>query len=76
MNKVMLLTLAAALTACGPSSQPSETVDSLVANPERIKEIQRQCKEDRAKVGDELCVRAAEAAKRRFFGDRPEQKSK
>ncbi|WP_107316626.1 EexN family lipoprotein [Achromobacter xylosoxidans] len=75
MNKVMLLMLATTLTACGPS-QPSETVDALVANPERIKEIQRQCKEDRAKVGDELCRRAAEAANRRFFGDRPEQKSK
>ncbi|MBN9366036.1 MAG: EexN family lipoprotein [Comamonadaceae bacterium] len=75
MNKVMLLMMAATLTACGPS-QPSETVDTLVANPERIKEIQRQCKEGRAKVSDELCLRAAEAAKRRFFGDRPEQKSK
>jgi hypothetical protein len=74
MHKAMLLMVAATLTACGPS-QPSETVDFLVAHPERIKEIQRQCKEDRAKVGDEHCVRAAEAAKRRFFGDRPEQKS-
>jgi len=75
MNKLMLLMLAATLTACGPS-HPSETVDYLVAHPDRIKELQRQCKEDRAKVGDELCLRAAEAAKRRFFGDRPEQKSK
>ena len=75
MNKVMLLMLAATLTACGPP-HPSETVDALVANPERIKEIQRQCKEDRVKVGDELSRRAAEAANRRFFGDRPEQKSK
>lgn len=73
MNKLMLLTMAAALTACGPS-QPTETVESLVAHPERIKEIQRLCKEDRAKVGDELCLRAAAAAERRFFGDRPEQK--
>lgn len=73
MNKVMLPLLFATLSACGPS-QSSETVDALVANPERIKEIQRQCKQDRAKIGDELCVRAAEAAKRRFFGDRPEQK--
>lgn len=75
MNKVMLLMLAAALTACSPS-QPLETVEFLVAHPERIKEIQRQCKEERAKVGEELCRRAAEAANRRFFGDRPEQKSK
>ena len=75
MNKVMLLMVVAALTACGPS-QPSETVDALAANPDRIKEIQRQCKEDRSKVGDELCLCAAEAANQRFFGDRPEQKSK
>jgi hypothetical protein len=67
--------LTAALAACGPS-QPSETVDYLVTHPDRIKELQRQCKEDRTKVGDELCVRAAEAANRRFFGDRSEQKSK
>ena len=73
MNKVLLI-MVITLTACG-QSRPSETVDFLVAHPDRIKELQRQCKEDRAKVGDELCVRAAEAANRRFFGDRPEQKS-
>jgi hypothetical protein len=71
----MLLMTAAILTACSPS-KPTDTVDSLVANPERIKEIQRLCKDDRVKVGEELCRRAAEAANRRFFGDRPEQKSK
>lgn len=75
MNKVMLLMLAAALTACSPS-QPPETVDFLVAHPDRLKEVQRLCKEDRAKVGEELCRRAAEAVNRRFFGNRPEQKSK
>jgi hypothetical protein len=66
-----------ALVACGQAQTPAEieTVDALVAKPARIKEIQRLCKEDRAKVGDELCLRAAEAAKRRFFGDKPEQKS-
>lgn len=75
MNKLMLLMLATALPACSPS-QPTETVDYLVAHPERLKEVQRLCKEDRAKAGEELCRRAAEAANRRFFGDRPEQKSK
>jgi hypothetical protein len=69
----MLLMMAAMLIACGPA-KPTETVDELVANPARIKEIQRLCKADRAKVGDELCLRAAAAAERRFFGDRPEQK--
>ena len=76
MNKVLpLMMMTATLTACG-QSQPSETVDYLVAHPDRIKEIQRLCKEDRVKVGEELCRRVAEAANRRFFGDRPEQKSK
>ena len=77
MNKWMLLVMlvATALAACGPT-QPSETVDFLVAHPERLKEVQRLCKEDRAKAGEELCRRAAEAANRRFFVDRPEQKSK
>ena len=74
MNKVLLI-MVITLTACG-QSRPSETVDFLVAHPDRIKELQRQCKDDRAKVSDELCVRAAEAANRRFFGDRPEQKTK
>jgi hypothetical protein len=74
MNKVMLLMLTVALTACGSSTFGNRGLPR--GHPERIKEIQRQCKEDRAKVGDELCRRAAEAANRRFFGDRPEQKSK
>lgn len=73
MNRVLLLTMAALLSACGPA-KPTETVDELVASPTRIKEIQRLCKEDRSKVGDELCLRAAAAAERRFFGDRSEQK--
>lgn len=75
MDKMILLVLVATLTACG-ASQSTETVDFLVAHPERLKEIQRLCKGDRAKAGEELCRRAAEAANRRFFGDRPEQKSK
>ncbi len=75
MDKTMLLMLAAILTACSPS-QPSETVAYLAAHPDRLKEVQRLCKEDRAKVDEELCRRAAAAANRRFFGDWPEQKSK
>ena len=74
MNKVLLI-MVITLTACG-QSRPSETVDFLVAHPDRIKEIQRLCKEDRAKVGEELCVRAAEAANRRFLVVGVEQKTK
>ncbi len=70
MNKSMLLTLTAAvaLTACGKSA-PTETVESLAANPERLNELRQQCQTDRAKLGDGFCNRVAEATNRRFFGD-------
>ena len=74
MIRFLPLLMVAALTACGPSQQ-TETVDFLVAHPEHLKQVQRLCKEDRSKAGEELCRRAAEAANRRFFGDRPEQTS-
>jgi hypothetical protein len=57
-----------ALAACGPPS-PTDTVDSLVANPERLKELREQCTADRAKLGDALCNAVAEATRRRFMGD-------
>ena len=74
MNKLIMPIIPLALIACSPP-QPTDTVDSLVANPERIKEIRRLCTEDRAKVNDDICVAAAQAAKRRFYGERPEQKA-
>ena len=77
MKKIIPLLLTATLVACGKSeptattstSSPTETVDSLAANPERLKELRQQCRTDRAKLGDELCNRVAEATNRRFFGD-------
>lgn len=66
-NLALLLTLLA-LAACSPSA-PTETVESLIANPERLKELRQQCKADRAKVGDALCNAVAEATRRRFMGD-------
>lgn len=68
MNRIMLFTLAVALTACS-KAPPTETVDTLAANPERLKVLREQCKTDRAKLGDELCNRVAEATNRRFMGD-------
>ena len=65
MNKTMLLLLTMLVAGCGPS-QPVETVDSLAANPERLKELRQQCKLERAKLGDELCNRVAEATRKRF----------
>lgn len=77
MKTAVPLLLAAMLVACGKpepaqpnrGSEPTETVESLVANPERLKALRQQCKTDRAKLGDELCNRVAEATNRRFLGD-------
>jgi hypothetical protein len=62
------LLLALVLSACSPSA-PTETVESLAANPERLKVLRQQCKTDRAKLGDALCNRVAEATNRHFLGD-------
>ncbi|MGV8822538.1 EexN family lipoprotein, partial [Pseudomonas aeruginosa] len=43
MNKIVLILLAAMLTACD-KSEPTETVAALAANPERLKELRQQCK--------------------------------
>lgn len=43
--------MALALAACGKPA-PIESVESLVANPDRLKELRAQCKADHAQVGD------------------------
>lgn len=68
MKTIPALMLAALLTACRQSA-PTETVESLTANPERLKELRQQCKADRAKLGDVLCNAVAEATRKRFVGD-------
>ena len=78
MKKIIPFLLVAALTACGQSETPQKpadseanipTVEELAANPERLKELRQQCKTDRAKLGDLLCNRVAEATRKRFYGD-------
>lgn len=59
---------ALALVAC--DGAPSiESVESLVANPDRLKELRALCKADHAKVGDAQCNAVAEATRRRFMGE-------
>lgn len=68
MNKISVLFMACVLSACGKPAS-TDTVQSLLANPERLKEVQRLCKEDHARVGDATCNAAAEALRQRFMGD-------
>ena len=77
MKILVPLAVAATLVAYGkteqtgtaPTSSSTATVESLAANPEGLKALREQCKTDRAKLGDELCNRVAQATNRRFFGD-------
>ena len=68
MNKLFLLgAVVLALAACGKPA-PIESVESLVADPARLKDLRAQCKTNHAKVGDAQCNAVAEATRRRFMG--------
>ena len=70
MKQLLIIALAlpiSLITGCG-KSVPADTVESLVANPERLKELRAQCKADHAKVGDAVCAAVSEATRRRFMG--------
>lgn len=68
MKTFPVLMVAVVLAACGQSA-PTDTVESLAANPERLKELRAQCKADHAKLGDALCNAVAEATRKRFMGN-------
>ncbi|OOG36605.1 hypothetical protein B0B52_20070 [Polaromonas sp. A23] len=65
---MILAAVAAMLLVACSKPAPIESVESLVANPERLTELRAQCKADHAKVGDDQCNAVAEATRRRFFG--------
>ena len=54
------------LQACS-ERQPEDSVEALVANPERLKTLRAQCKTAHDQVGDAVCNRVAEATRRRFM---------
>ncbi|MCX2864148.1 EexN family lipoprotein [Paucibacter sp. PLA-PC-4] len=73
MKVIAPLMLAVLLTGCGQSEAPPNTsipsVEELASDPARLKALREQCKTNRAKLGDVLCNRVAEATNLRFFGD-------
>lgn len=69
MRRILIVSLCAlALAACEKKVERIENVESLVANPERLKALRAACKADHAKVGDAQCNAVAEATRRRFLG--------
>ncbi|HCF2132198.1 TPA: entry exclusion lipoprotein TrbK [Pseudomonas aeruginosa] len=73
MKGSIFFLLTAVLAGCRPSQAPQTndlpTVDALASDPVRLKEQRQQCRLERAKLGDELCNRVAEATRKRFDGD-------
>jgi hypothetical protein len=57
-----------ALAACGPP-QPIDTVESLVANPERLREVERRCKD--GSIAAAACSAASDAVRQNFLRDGP-----
>lgn len=50
------------------TARAADTVDSLAADPERLREVQKLCKEDWVAAGEELCTAASKARRKRFMG--------
>ncbi|WP_202635920.1 EexN family lipoprotein [Rugosibacter aromaticivorans] len=68
MKTLLIAAACALLLAACSKPEPADTVESLMAHPDRLKEVRAQCKADHAKVGNALCNMAAEATRRRFMG--------
>ena len=47
---------------------PHDTVDTLVADPAKLKDVMKRCHDDHSAVGDAECNVASEAFRRRFAG--------
>ena len=69
-SNLFALTLVLALAACGKSA-PMESAEALAENPERLKELQAECRVDRARVGEAQCVAVADAVRKRFMRPTP-----
>ena len=62
--------LALVLAACSKSA-PIESAEALADNPERLKELQAECRTDRARVGEAQCMAVADAVRKRFMTPTP-----
>lgn len=67
MNTIPLLLFVLLLSAC-EKPMPFESAEALLANPERLKELQRECKYNWEKTGNAQCNAAVEAERTRFIG--------
>ncbi|WP_398494392.1 EexN family lipoprotein [Variovorax sp.] len=69
MAKIIRVAAAAVVSLLLAACDRPESIESLLGNAERLKELREQCRADRAKVGEAQCNAVAEATKRRFHGE-------
>ncbi len=62
-----VLALCAVLLAACSDQSADNLADALAADPVRLKALRAQCAADRQAVGEDACLAAAEAFRRRFF---------
>ncbi|BCF95033.1 EexN family lipoprotein [Paraburkholderia largidicola] len=70
MNKIAAFLFVALLSSCG-NSERIDTVESLVANPDRLREVEQKCASD-AKALSAECNAASEARHQLFVGNGPQ----
>ena len=69
MNKFTLAAMVCVLTACSKGA-PTDTVDSLVSRPDRLREVEKACNDDYEKMGAAEYNAASDARHRLFMGNR------
>lgn len=70
MNKIGVMLTTIMLAACSRAA-PTDMVESLVAHPDRLREVERQCANDYAKMSVAECNAASEARHRLSMGNGP-----
>jgi hypothetical protein len=64
----VVATIGAGTVCLISAAHATDTVDSLAANPERLRDVQKRCSQDWPGTGDALCKMASEARRKRFMG--------
>ncbi|XLX38580.1 EexN family lipoprotein [Ectopseudomonas mendocina] len=67
MRKISLLLAVLLLSACD-KPMPFESAGALAENPERLKELRLQCRNNRAELGEAQCNAVSDALRIRFMG--------
>lgn len=71
MKNILLLVLVLVLSACNKAA-PTDTMDSLVAHPDHLHEVEQQCVRQDPHILAAECEAASEARRRLFIGKGPQ----